>query len=134
MKKEILGSNKFRDQDLDMIENIPRFTFLQLLRDQWQMLIDKLNGNYSVPPSKSRIEHLYSIVKCIRKLIRKIEITAQLIRKEEWIYTKTYFIQIGKFSQIAHTVNPKKRSGPIANTFCPTKPGQPIKRAKNAIF
>jgi hypothetical protein len=68
-------------------------------------------------------------MKRISKLIRKILITAQLIRKEEWNNSKSYFIQIRKFGQIARIVNPQKRSGPIASRFYPTKPGKPVRKA-----
>ena len=62
-----------------------------------------------------------------------ISITANLqrIRNNEFSNAKNHLIRIGKYSPIARITNPQRRSGPVAGSFFPTKPGEPIRRAFN---
>jgi len=54
-----------------------------------------------------------------------------LIRQEEWRNAKTHYIRIGKIGNIARMLNPKNRSGPVACSSYPTKPGELSKKARN---
>ncbi len=54
-----------------------------------------------------------------------------LIRQEEWRNAKPHYIRIGKIGNIARMLNPKNRSGPVACSSYPTKPGKPSKKARN---
>jgi hypothetical protein len=85
---------KCKDLDLDVSEKIPKFHFLQSLRDQWQDLIGKLNVEYTTPLSRPKMKHWYFIAKCIRKHIKKILLTTRLIRKEEWDNSKPYSFKL----------------------------------------
>ena len=53
------------------------------------------------------------------------------VRQEEWPNAKNHYIHIGKHGNIARMINPKQRNGPVACSYFPAKPGEPIKKALN---
>ena len=53
------------------------------------------------------------------------------IQQDEWKNAKNHSIRIGKYGTLARMTNPQPRSGPVAGSFYPTKPGEPIRRATN---
>jgi hypothetical protein len=133
MKKDILGPANVRTLEIDTVGKLPKDSYVQNQNEQWQRLLKKLEIDQYATLPRSKIKQLYRTTKSIKKLIKAILKTIQQIRQDEWINSKTYLIQIGKFGQIARMTNPKARSGPVAARFYPTKPNEPVRKAINDI-
>ncbi len=118
---------------IDTTEKITKDRYLQNQNEQWQNLLEKIEIDPYTTLSRSKIKQLYRNTKRIKKLIKAILRTIQQIRQDEWTNSKAYFIQIGKFGQIARMTNSKARTGPVAARFYPTKPNEPVRKAINDI-
>jgi hypothetical protein len=107
MKKDILGHANVRTLELDTVGKLPEDSYLQNQNEQWQRLLKKLEIDQYATLPRSKIKQLYRTTESIKKLIKAILKTIQQIRQDEWMNSKTYLIQIGKFGQIARMTNPK---------------------------
>jgi hypothetical protein len=134
MKKDILGNENVKDFECNQSAKTPKFRLLQTQYEQWKQLTDWSQYDHSTPMTCTSVRHWYHMAKHARKQIKAILFTLIQIRQEEWTNSKTHLIRIGKYGPIARMTNPKRRSGPVAGKFYPTKPGEPVRRAINDII
>jgi len=111
--------------------NSGKLDLLLLQHEQWQQIIGEILEHNQTHTSTNPYKQWYSLAKRRKEKIKSLIRTLQQVRQCEWINSKNYLINIGKFGSIARMVNPKNRPGPTASKVFPTGPDEPIKYAIN---
>jgi hypothetical protein len=82
-------------------------------------------------PTSNHIKNWHRNLIKAGNILRKITTTIKLIRLQEWKNAKAHYIRIGKYGTTARMTNPKPRTGPMAGSQYPSKPGEHIRLAVN---
>jgi hypothetical protein len=97
----------------------------------WRNIIGNFPSDDISTLSSSQGNQWYTSLRRAAHHLQSITANLQRIRNNEFSNAKNHLIRIGKYSPIARITNPQRRSGPVAGSFFPTKPGEPIRRAFN---
>jgi len=108
-----------------------KLTILSLQCEKWKQIIDKMPDYKHTLPTAEVCKTWCMVSKCAKGQIKNVIRTIQHVRQQEWINSKNYLINIGKFGSIAHMIDPKNRSGPTASKIFPSKPNEPVRYAIN---
>jgi hypothetical protein len=131
MKKNVLGRDKVKCIEHEIVHKTPKHIRLQSDYELWHHLISRLQCDQLNSISNSKIQRwLYASKQC-RKQIKIIQRTLQKVRQEECDNAKNHLLNIGKYGPLVKMNNSKTRSGPVASKFYPTRPREPVKRAIN---
>ena len=128
MKKDILGREKVAGLDTTSAPTPTKLMKLRQLCDKWQDITKNLPDTLSLVSSRTAIKNGYTLARSAKKNIKTIIKTLQDIRREEGSNSKNHLIRIGKYGSIARIISPKERKGPTANSFYPTKTGEPMRK------
>jgi hypothetical protein len=131
MKQDILGHQNVPSLEAQNATKESRHKALIKQIEYWRDIIKSIPSNHVSTLSKSQGQQWYLSIKNATRHIKCIIHTLQRVRQTEWNNAKNHLIRIGKYGPIARMTIPKPRSGPVAGSFFPTKPGEPIRRAFN---
>jgi len=130
-KHEIFGEEAVQQLAPDSTNKIPKYLQLKNTTEKWNNLMEEFFTDVDIIFTRERIKQWYCQTLRAKRMLKNIVHTIKLIRQEEWRNAKPHYIRIGKIGNIARMLNPKNRSGPVACSSYPTKPGEPSKKARN---
>jgi len=77
MKRNILGANKVRDIEYDIMEKSPRYVILHSQHTHWTALLEKIRTDLCTPTTYTIMKLWYALLKKVRKHMKTILFTIQ---------------------------------------------------------
>ena len=114
IKREVFEHNSGASDAQHTDKTSCKLTILSTQCEKWKQIIDEMPDYKHTLPTAEVCKTWYTVSKRAKRHIKNVIRTLQHVRQQEWINSKNYLINIGKFGSIAHMINPKNRSGPTA--------------------
>ena len=131
MKQDILGHENVPSLEVQHAKRISKHAYLDQQVLYWQDLLQEFPTTPVAGLSISQAKQWYASILSAKQQIKSIQSNLQRMQSEEFSNAKAHSIRLGQYGPIARMTNPKPRSGPVAGSLFPTKPGEPIRRAIN---
>ena len=131
IKQGVFGPENIPSLEAQREARLPKYLYLAQQTEHWQEIISEFPVEHISRLTNAQVKKWYLSLQQAAKHLKCMISNLQRIRQDDYNNEKKHSIRIGKHGAIARMTNPKPRSGPVAGSFYPTKPGEPIRRAVN---